>query len=298
MAGCWRIETRRLWGCESMANVSASGPLRSFSDDPRAFEDERGRTDPLDWPDLDGLVDCPADVLRARVDRVGRWFHAIDLGRGVITPGAYDPASKLHRFGIPEDLGGRRVLDVGAWDGFFSFECARRGAEVTSLDIWKPGHNATSEGYAVARAALGLHTEALRGSVFELDPGTHGVYDLVLFLGVLYHLEDPLGAIRRLHDVTGDRLIIETECDLAFCRRPAAAFYPTTELAGDATNWFAPNARALLGMLTSAGFREATVFWSMPLWMRAGRAMHRSRRFGESLFTGLSRGRLVAHASR
>lgn len=276
--------------------VPARTAARSITDDVTALNDGRGREDPLDWPDLEGLAACDAGTLRARVERVPTWFHQMDLGRGVRTPGTYDPAAKLSRVRLPDRLDGKRVLDIGAWDGFYSFECARRGASVTSMDIWHPAHNASSEGYAVARAALGARTRAVRSSVFELDPATHGVHDVVLFLGVLYHLEDPMGAVRRLRDVTGELLILETECDLCFVRRPAMAMYPGDELARDRSNWFGPNAAAVLGMLRAAGFSEARVAWSMPLGMRAARSWHRWRRFGEGLVSGLSRGRLVVHA--
>ena len=121
-----------------------------------------------------------------------RWTSDAACARGAYTTQrANSIVSKL-----PEQLDGKTLLDIGAWDGFYSFECARRGADVTSMDIWHPGHNETSEGYAVARAALGMQTKAVRASVFELEPEKHGVHDIVLFLGVLYHLEDPLGAVR------------------------------------------------------------------------------------------------------
>ncbi|MBZ0173618.1 MAG: DUF1698 domain-containing protein [Phycisphaerales bacterium] len=276
--------------------IEPQGAARSYTDRPGVVDDDRGRRDPLDWPDLEGLESCDAAALRQRVSRVGRWFHTMDLGRGVRTPGIYDPATRLHRIGLPERLDGKSVLDIGAWDGFYSFECARRGASVTSMDIWKPGHNESSEGYAVARAALGLETRAVRSSVFELSPETHGAHDIVLFLGVLYHLEDPLGAVRRLRAVTRERLILETECDLAHVRRPAAAFYPRGELGMDTTNWFGPNEAAVVGMLRAAGFGRVRVAWSMSQGVRAVRALRRWRKFGENPISGLSRGRLVVHA--
>lgn len=254
------------------------------------------RTHPvLDWPDLDDLSDPAA--LAARVARVPIWFHTMDLPGAVNTPGTYAPAAKLNRIRLPEDLTGRSVLDVGAWDGFYSFECERRGADrVTSVDIWDPTHNATSEGYAVAHRALNSKAIPFRASVHDLDPTIHGEHDLVLFLGVLYHLRNPFEALFSLRKVTRGTLIIETACDFAITRSPALAFYPGGELSNDIYNWFAPNAAALTGMCLAAGFRDVSVVYSMNLLMRIARATARRRRYGEPWLRGLRRGRIVVHA--
>src|SRR6266705_694068 len=72
-------------------------------------------------------LSAPIDDLKQRVDRI-RWWHTIDLGGVVITPGASDNLKTLPKLGLPERLDGKAVLDIGAWDGFFSFEAERRGA--------------------------------------------------------------------------------------------------------------------------------------------------------------------------
>ena len=109
----------------------------------------------------------PADAeLRAAVARQ-EWFHTIDLGGGIVTPGRDESPRKLGWIGLPEDLRGRSVLDVGAWDGFFSFECERRGAtRVLALDgpawqepAWGPGGFGTKAGFELARRALGSSVE-------------------------------------------------------------------------------------------------------------------------------------------
>jgi tRNA (mo5U34)-methyltransferase len=252
----------------------------------------------LDWPDLQGLDTADADTLRSRVERVPSWFHTMDLGQGVRTRGTYDAAAKLDRLHLPARLDGTSVLDVGAWDGFYSFECARRGASsVLSADLWTPPVGASREGYAVARAARGRDTRAIRVGVHDPDPAIHGVHALVLFLGVLYHLKNPLEALERIRAVTSGLAIVETESDLAFTRRPALAFYERDELAGDPTNWFAPNAHALVAMCRAAGFREVRVVYSMGLATRAGRALSRTRKFKDGFLRGLSCGRIVAHAT-
>ena len=82
-----------------------------------------------------------------------------------------------------------------------------------------------------------------------------GTFDVVLFLGVLYHLRHPLLALERVASVTRDLLILETVVDMVGVRRPAMAFYPARELAGDPTNWWGPNEPAVHGMLQSCGFQ-------------------------------------------
>ena len=91
-------------------------------------------------------------VLRARVDEL-EWFHSIDLGGGVVTPGRDRSEQKLARLGLPQDLSGQRVLDVGAYDGFFSFAAECRGAEhVLAVDTlaWERGE---ASGRASTRSA-------------------------------------------------------------------------------------------------------------------------------------------------
>src|SRR3954453_10372067 len=89
------------------------------------------------------------------------WFHTIDLGHGIVTPGRDESARKLDWIKLPTDLTGRSVLDIGAWDGFFSFEAERRGAEVLAIDSvawqdppWSPRGYGTKRGFEIARRAL------------------------------------------------------------------------------------------------------------------------------------------------
>ena len=89
-----------------------------------------------------------------------------------------------------------------------------------------------------------------------------GVYDLVLFLGVLYHVRHPLLALERVSSVCGRHLILETHVDLEESSRPLMAFYPGTECARDLSNWFGPNSAAVEAMLKVVGFREVRRVWS------------------------------------
>jgi tRNA (mo5U34)-methyltransferase len=198
------------------------------------------------------------DELRAEVAAI-RWWHSIDLGHGIVTPGRTNLPDKVHYIGLPADLTGRTVLDVGAWDGLLSFEAERRGASrVVAVDsfCWNGPGWGTKAGFNLARRALGSRVEDRELEVVDLSPETVGTFDLVLFLGVLYHLVDPLRALQRIYSVTGSQLILETHTDLEDCSHPAMRFYPDRELSGDPTSFWGPNAAAVEAMLRWVGFRR------------------------------------------
>ena len=152
------------------------------------------------------------DDLRRRVAEIN-WFHSIDLGNGLVTPGWDDSPLRLAQMGIPADLTGTTVLDVGAWDGYFSFEAERRGADrVLAVDSfsWEGEGWGSKAGFELAHEALGSRVESKAIDVLDLSPETVGVFDLVLFLGVLYHMRDPLLALERVASVTGGHLVLDT----------------------------------------------------------------------------------------
>jgi tRNA (mo5U34)-methyltransferase len=142
----------------------------------------------------------------------------------------------------------------------------------TDQFCWGGNGWATQDGFNLARRALGSKVEDQTIDVLDLSPeAVGGTYDIVLFLGVLYHMANPLLALEKVRSVTRDLLVVETEVDMLFTRRPAAAFFPTTELNDDPTNWWAPNVPAVLGMLHAVGFRRAEVVWRRPAAVRAAR---------------------------
>ncbi len=194
------------------------------------------------------------------------WFHRIPLGSDTTTPGKDASAEKLATIALPEDLTGQSVLDIGAWDGFFSFEAERRGAaRVVAADHYVWSAPAISKaGFDFAHRTLDSRVEAVDIDVMDLSPQALGTFDLVLFLGVLYHQSDPMAVLHRVASVTTDRLIIETHTDLLDIDRPAIAFYPRDELARDKTNWCGPNKAALKAMLETAGFPHTQVVSESP----------------------------------
>jgi tRNA (mo5U34)-methyltransferase len=218
------------------------------------------------------------------------WFHSIDLG-GVLTPGHKTPAQLAFEASHLPDVRGRSVLDIGAWDGYFSFECERRGASrVTSLDhfVWHmdiPGwHDYGADcvargvrpltpeeagfyfpdslpgkaGYDLAHETLGSRAEPVVCDYMHFE----GSFDVVLYMGVLYHMKDPLPALEKVASLAREVAVIETEA-AAFPGTehvPLLEFFPRSELRlGDPTNYFAPNLRGLTEMCLAAGFKRVEV---------------------------------------
>jgi tRNA (mo5U34)-methyltransferase len=100
--------------------------------------------------------------------------------------------NRLEQFPIPQSLHGKRVLDIGAWDGWFSFQMERRGAEVLAIDNWD------NPRFHQAKAMLHSRVEYRQMDIYELTPQRVGYFDIVLFMGVLYHLKHPLLALERV----------------------------------------------------------------------------------------------------
>ena len=114
------------------------------------------------------------------------WHQAWDIFPNISTPGRLPVAVVLERTGVPERLDGKRVLEVGAWNGCASFECERRGArEVVALSLKDPDQSGFNWLKSIADAR---QTSYVRGSIYNLDPQVLGTLDIVLCLGVLYHL--------------------------------------------------------------------------------------------------------------
>jgi tRNA (mo5U34)-methyltransferase len=221
-----------------------------------------------------------ADELREQIAAI-RWFHAIELAPGITTPAAEATRDRLDLLKLPEDLSGKTVLDVGAWDGFFSFEAERRGAArvlATDYFAWHGDNWSSKEGFDLARRTLGSKVEDADIDVLDLRPQTIGTFDVVLLLGVLYHMRHPLLALERVASVTGEQLILETHVDLTWLRRPAMAFYPGLELAWDPTNWWGPNPAAVKAMLHVVGFRRVEIVTPNSWAYRAARIATRTGR--------------------
>src|SRR5579863_2066229 len=202
-----------------------------------------------------GSQDHTADVQRQSSDlaRLG-YYHSIELPDGRIIPGFQSietQRSRIAQFPIPQDLRGKRVLDIGAWDGWFSFEMERRGATVVAVD------SARQETFFEAKKMLNSKVEYVVEDVCYLTPREIGYFDIVLFFGVLYHLKHPLLALERLCELCTDTLCMDTlviDEPPTPEARPILEFYENTELGGQFDNWCAPNTSCLLAFTRTAGF--------------------------------------------
>jgi tRNA (mo5U34)-methyltransferase len=235
------------------------------------------------------------EEIRLRVQELGPWFHNLDL-KGVSTAPAHFlgdyPAVKWRKFcdSIPSDLTGKAVLDIGCNAGFYSLEMKRRGAErVVGID--------TDEEYLVqgrfASEVRGLPIEFRKMSVYEIA-ALGERFDVVLFMGVLYHLRHPLLALDLIAEhVVGDLLVfqsmqrgsnevdnLEENYDFWTAEQFDRPGFPKLHFiehsfADDPTNWWVPNRACVEAMLRSAGFviqqhPEAEVYLCRPSEVRPG----------------------------
>ena len=215
------------------------------------------------------------DQIAARIQELGPWFHNMDLGGVRTAPDHFlfdYPATKFAGFAhaIPEDLTGKTVLDIGCNGGFYAMEMARRGAaRVVGTD--------TDPRY-LAQARFAAEVKGFRDIEFvQLDVYDVAAlgerFDLVIFMGVFYHLRHPLLALDLIREhVVGDRMLFQSlqrgsdavfpaEADYPFSRRdvfdepgwPKLSFVERS-YSDDWTNWFIPNTAASLALLRAAGF--------------------------------------------
>ncbi len=225
-----------------------------------------------------------------------QWFHTIDLGHGVKTKGVGVQSTGAEIF---PDMAGRTVLDIGAWDGKFSFlaekagasrivaldhyawgvdfgardvywrECTARGVlpdqRRDETDFWRPDLPGR-RGFDFARKALGSSVEAVVADFATTDLEALGRFDVVLYLGVLYHMKEPLTCLERVRAVTKEVAVIETSA--AHLRgledQALLEFHAGDSHAHDFTNWYVPTMEALHAMCRAAGFSTVTTVTGPP----------------------------------
>ncbi len=208
------------------------------------------------------------------------WFHNIHLPNGEQTaPGHFlgdFPAFKWKNIkdSIPQDLTGWKVLDIGCNAGFYSIELAKRGAQVTGIDL--DDHYLTQAQWTAEQFGLENQITFKEMQVYDLAH-TSEEYDLIWFMGVFYHLRYPLLALDILSQKTKKMIVFQTlslpgneemevPADVEFHKReimkndawPKMAFIEN-KLAGDPTNWWAPNHQGIISMLRSCGFKVSSI---------------------------------------
>lgn len=213
------------------------------------------------------MTDLSASEIQRIVDSVHHWHHTIHFPQGIVSPGSYDPRQLFERLGLT-DLRGKRVLDVGTRDGFFAFACEKLGAEVIAIDHT----DGANTGFLAARRILGSSVEYVQANVYTLDPEKLGSFDVILFLGMLYHLRHPLLALDRLRAVARGLLFVESlVCDESIFTGlqqaqslakvapglvdiPIAQFLPFGRFHPDWTNKWSPNIACLRALVEDSLF--------------------------------------------
>jgi tRNA (mo5U34)-methyltransferase len=215
--------------------------------------------------------------LTHKVDEIPFWYHRIELPGGVVTPGIHP--TRPEAFRLPESLAGMRILDVGAADGYWTFEALKRGArEVIAIDDFSDTFGLPDDartqpwaGFDLAREALGFSEDRCKRrdmSIYEVNEDDLGRFDLVMCFATLEQLRHPLLGLDLLASVCDGSLQVETAILDDFSpfqggfgkgyrgNHVVMEFYPTTQYAGNPLVRWAPTVKCLLGMLYAAGFRE------------------------------------------
>jgi tRNA (mo5U34)-methyltransferase len=197
--------------------------------------------------------------LLAKIDSI-RWHHRFDIVPGVTTKGTYNPDGLWKRLHLGGEIAGKRVLDLGARDGFFSFQCERLGAEVVAIDyVSKEG-----TGFALAAELRQSSAEFLNRNIYDLRPSAIGTFDIVLMLGLIYHLPDPYLALEIVRSLvkTGGTVFVESTCidEVALFNNTRVDTGSMKELpimmfvARNATSFWDPNSKCLTQLLEHTGF--------------------------------------------
>jgi tRNA (mo5U34)-methyltransferase len=205
------------------------------------------------------------------------WYHTIELPDGTVTPGFYDTRGAPAFIPWPKELQGGRCLDVGTFDGFWTFAMEKRGAgEVVSLDLADPDkldwpydnrtrgpqlirewRSERGTGYRVAHEAIGSKATWIDQSVYDLDPDRNGMFDVVFCGALLQHLRDPVRALEAMRTVCRGALVLaeglEPKLEVLSRRIPAARLVMTVD------QWWRANSAGLAAMTERAGFRVEEV---------------------------------------
>ena len=197
------------------------------------------------------------------------WWHSFELPDGSILEGKCDLAGLKERlavFPLPADLTGKRALDIGTWDGWFAFELAKRGAHVVAIDCWD------NPRFREMRRRLNLEARVdyCVMDVYDISTETLGRFDVVMFMGILYHLKHPLLGLERACSVTQDLACVDSfvlrephRPELEYGGRLVMEFFETDEFGGQTDNWVAPSASCLAAYCRTAGFARAELVGSL-----------------------------------
>ena len=188
------------------------------------------------------------------------WFHSLELGNGLVTPGQIRPEvlrRQLECLHFPEDLTGQSFIDLGSWDGFYAFEAEQRGAArvlATDWFCWRGAGWGNKEGFLLAREILGSKVEDMDIDIMDVCPERIGLFDVVFFSGMLYHMRDPIKAIQNAASVCKRYLILETAVGMEQLGDPVMLYLPRV-LGNDQSNYWRPNPSLVNLWLQELGFK-------------------------------------------
>ena len=217
------------------------------------------------------------ELIREQIDKFTFWYHKIELPFGIITPG-WAPLNR-DAYRIPASLAGKRILDVGAWDGYWTFESLKRGAmQALAIDDFtdflgclEHKDRKAWETFDTCRNILGYGTwqcPRLDMSVYDVRQELVGAFDVVFCFGTIYHLRHPLLALDRLAAVCREEIYIESAIldDFSPYRggfghgyqdgQSVMEFYPEDQYGSNITNWWVPTLECLMQMVKAAGFSK------------------------------------------
>ncbi len=211
------------------------------------------------------------------IDRVARldWYHSMDLGHGVTSPGRVDYRGQAASL-LPESLTGKRCLDAMTTDGFWAFEMEKRdAAEVVAVDVARASERdmpaqvrsqileagadyPTGDAFALACEALGSRVIRREISVYRLAPEVLGKFDFMFAGDVLLGLRDPQLALDSLHSICAGTLhVLDTyHTGLESFGETCLAEYPMWST--DSRVWWYPSANTIRQMLRTGGFGSVT----------------------------------------
>ena len=199
-----------------------------------------------------------------------RFFrHRFPLGDGRYIEGKVNVESWVRSYRLPQDFfKGRRVLDIGAWSGGFSFYFERLGATVVALDVMSPEQS----GFDEMKTMVGGNASLVRKTVYDLDPAEDGMFDVVFYQGVFYHLKHPILALEKINAVLPLGGVVfggGTTSDTYFGHDGLSinpkekalndfplAFFVRDNFLGDKSNWWIPNRACLAAWLKRCGFES------------------------------------------
>lgn len=218
-----------------------------------------------------------SDLIAQQIAELGPWFHNLHLPGDIQTSPEHFlgdfPSYKWQQISpfLPKDMQGWKVLDIGCNAGYYSFELAKRGAHVTAIDNDK--HYLRQAEWAAQLLQLEDQIDFRHAAIYQLI-NEQQVYDLVWFMGVFYHLRYPLLALDIVRKCCGQQMVFQTmtmpgddvfnvaeDYDLEQREVMNAPGWPKMafiehRVAGDCTNWWAPNHAGVEAMLRSAGFAD------------------------------------------